>query len=124
MGFMDSVKKAGRMLVMGEVDAVRELKSQRDLVKDGAAHDAECRSVRLQWDRDDGDPTWGSTHMELVIDPEGEARHWSGDVIMRTSLAKQIAPGYELAGQRLVVRVDPADPEKVAVDWEASAARA
>jgi hypothetical protein len=122
MAFMDGVKKAGRMFLMGEIDVVTDLRSQKSLMANGVVHDAECRSVKLEWDREeDGDPRWGASTMELVIDPAGEARSWSGPMWIRSEYAKRIDPGFDLDGHRLVVRVDPADPQKLAVDWEASA---
>jgi hypothetical protein len=112
-------------MVLGEVDIANEMRSHKRLMSKGASHDAECRSVRLEWDREeDGDPRWGSSEMELVVDPATDARTWKGTVWIRCELAKQIAPDLDLDGHRLVVRVDTDDPEKLTVDWDASAAAA
>jgi hypothetical protein len=125
MGFMDGVKKAGRMMVMGELDVANEMRAHKSLMSKGVAHDAECTSLKLGWDREeDGDPRWGASEMVLVVDPDAEARSWSGSVWIRSELAKRIAPDLDLGGHRLVVRVDPADAEKLTVDWDASAAGA
>jgi len=121
MGLMDGLKRAGRAMVMGEVDAISGMRGQKRLMSEGVLHDAECRSARLNWDRDEGDPRWGTAELDLIIDPRGEAREWTGKAWVRAELAKRIAPDLNLAGKPLQVRVDPADPQKVAVDWDATA---
>ena len=125
MGFMDGVKKVGRAMVMGEVDVANEMRAHKSLMSKGITHEAECRSVKLGWDREeDGDPRWGASEMEIVVDPGAEERSWTGSVWIRCELAKRVAPDLDLTGHRLVVRVDPADAEKLTVDWDASAAGA
>jgi hypothetical protein len=60
-------------------------------------------------------------------DARGGARGWhvvrvDGDMWVRTKVHYAL-PG-ELTGSELPVKVDPADPQKVVVDWDAAAAEA
>ena len=119
---MDFAKKAGRAMVMGEVDMVGGIRSQKKLASEGTSTTAVCKSFAVRWDRDEeGDPRWGSSEMELEVTPPagGDPYGWSGEMWVRVKAAKQVEPGLALDGKTLPVRVDPADPQKVAVDWDA-----
>jgi hypothetical protein len=120
MGFMDFAKKAGRAMVMGEIDTLGGVRSQKKLAGEGTATTAVCRAFKVQWDSDEGDPRWGSSTMELAVTPPagGEPYTWSGEMWVRLTAAKKVDPGISLVGHTLPVRVDPADPQRVAVDWE------
>jgi hypothetical protein len=117
---MDFAKKAGRAMVMGEIDTLGGVRSQKKLAAEGTPTTAVCRTFRIQWDRDEGDPRWGSSEMELEVTPpgSGEPYAWSGEMWVRVAAAKQVEPGLSLEGSTLPVRVDAADSQKVAVDWE------
>lgn len=122
MGFMDFAKKAGRAMVMGEVDMVGGIRSQKKLAAEGTATTAVCSGFRIRWDREEeGDPRWGASEMDLQVTPPGggDSYAWSGEMWVRVKAAKQVEPGLSLDGKSLPVRVDPADPQKVAVDWDA-----
>ena len=117
---MDFAKKAGRAMVMGEIDTLGGVRSQKKLAAEGTATTAVCRQFRIRWDREEGDPRWGASEMDLEVTPPagGEPYPWSGEMWVRLAAAKQVEPGLLLDGKTLPVRVDPADPQKVAVDWE------
>jgi hypothetical protein len=58
--------------------------------------------------------------MTLEVRPDGGAPYeWSGQMWVRVKVYNAL-PG-ELVGSELPVKVDPADPQKVAVDWDAAA---
>ena len=120
MGFMDFAKKAGRMMVMGEVDVIGGIRSHKKLAASGTPTTAVCKAFKIQWDRAEGDARWGSSEMELEVTPPagGDPYAWSGEMWVRAAAAKQVEPDLLLEGKELPVRVDPADPQKVAVDWE------
>ena len=121
MGWKDGLKKAGRMLVMGEVDMVNSIRHHRAVISDGVSSTARCLSVEIDWDREEGDPRWGAAKMTLEVTPPGggPVYEWSGDAWIRVSQAKLVEPGLNLEGHELPVRIDPSDPDKVAVDWDA-----
>jgi hypothetical protein len=120
MGFMDGLKKAGRMMVMGEVDAIRGVRDRKQVIDNGLLTSAVCRKVELKWDRDEGDPSWGASVMTLEVTPPdgGDPYEWTGEVLMKVSVAKRLDPNFVLEGQALPVKVDPEDPQRVAVDWD------
>ena len=120
MGFMDFAKKAGRAMVMGEIDTLGDVRSQKKIASEGTATTAVCRAFRIRWDSDEGEPRWGASQMELEVTPPagGEPYLWSGEMWVRLAAAKQVESSLALEGKTLPVRVDSADPQRVAVDWE------
>ena len=120
MGFMDFAKKAGRAMVMGEVDMLGGVRSQKKLASEGTATTAVCKTFKAQWDSAEGDPRWGSSEMELEVTPPGggEPYPWSCEMWVRLAAAKRVDPGIALTAKTLPVRVDPADGQRIAVDWE------
>lgn len=56
--------------------------------------------------------------MTLEVTPPGggEPYEWGGEMWVRVKVAERGGP---LEGRELPARVDPADPQKVAVDWAA-----
>ena len=118
---MDFAKKAGRMMVMGEIDSLGGMRSQKKIAAQGTPTTAVCKTFKIQWDRAEGDARWGSSEMELEVTPPagGDPYAWSGEMWVRVAAAKQVDAGLALEGKTLPVRVDAADPQKVAVDWDA-----
>ena len=118
---MDAVKKGARMMVMGEVDTLREASAQKKLAQSGTPTTARVVSFTEQWRDEDEDvsrPRWGASKMTLEVTPPGGGQpyEWSGEMWVRVKIAERGGP---LEGRELPVRVDPADPQKVAVDWDA-----
>ena len=74
MGFMDFAKKAGRAMVMGEVDAIGGMRSQKKVAESGTPTTAVCRAFRIRWDSDEGEPRWGASEMDLEVIPPGRRR--------------------------------------------------
>ncbi|HEX2127870.1 MAG TPA: hypothetical protein VHF58_01495 [Solirubrobacterales bacterium] len=121
MGWKDVLKKGARMMVMGEVDTLRDVSAQKKLAESGTPTTARVISFTEQWrdeEVDAGRPRWGASKMTLEVRPPGGGApyEWSGDMWVRVKVAERGGP---LEGRELPVRVDPSDPEKVAVDWEA-----
>ena len=118
---MDAVKKGARMMVMGEVDTLREASAQKKLAAEGTPTTARVVSFTEQWRDEDEDvsrPRWGASEMTLEVTPPGggEPYEWSGAMWVRVKIAERGGP---LEGRELPVRVDPTDPQRVAVDWDA-----
>ena len=117
---MDALKKGARMMVMGEVDTLREASAQKKLAETGTPTTARVVGFTEQWrgDEDVSRPRWGSSQMTLQVTPPdgGEPYEWSGEMWVRVKIAERGGP---LEGRELPVRVDPADPQRVAVDWDA-----
>jgi hypothetical protein len=129
MGFMDGVKKVGLAVVTGGMSTAMEHRSQEKLLETGTPARAVVKEFRQQWDTDDDalvshqSVRWGNSKMTLEVQPEGGAPYdWSGEMWVRVKIYNEL-PG-ELVGSTVPVKVDPADPQKVAVDWDAAAAEA
>ena len=118
---MDALKKSARMMVMGEVDTLREASAQKKLAASGTPTTARVVSFTEQWrdfDEDVSKPRWGASKMTLAVTPPGggEPYEWSGEMWVRVKIAERGGP---LEGRDVPVRADPGDPQKVAVDWDA-----
>jgi hypothetical protein len=129
MGFMDSVKKVGLAVVTGGASMVMDQRGQQKLLETGVPARAVVKEFREQWETDDDalvsreSVRWGNSQMTLEVRPEGGAPYeWSGEMWVRVKRYNAL-PG-EFVGSELPVKVDPADPQKVAVDWDAAAAEA
>jgi hypothetical protein len=127
MGFMDQVKKFGRAVVTGEMDTLAEHRAQKKLLETGTPARGLVKEFRQQWDTHDDALVsvervrWGASQMTLEVRPEGGAPYeWSGEQWVRVKVYNEL-PG-EFVGSEVPVKVDPADPQKVAVDWDAAAA--
>jgi hypothetical protein len=129
MGFMDSVKKVGLAVVTGGASTVMGQRGQQKLLETGTPARAVVKEFREQWETDDDalvsrqSVRWGNSQMTLEVRPEGGAPYeWSGEMWVRVKRYNAL-PG-EFVGSEVPVKVDPADPQKVAVDWDAAAAEA
>jgi hypothetical protein len=93
------------------------------VLDNGLLTSAVVKQLRIGWDRDEGDPSWGATTMTLEVSPPtgGEPYEWTGEVLMKVSAAKRLDPNFMLEGQALPVKVDPEDPNHLAVDWDSAA---
>jgi hypothetical protein len=122
MGWKDGLKKAGRMLVMGEIDVANEMRQHKSLISKGSSSTARCVTFELDWDRDEGDPRWGAAKMTLEVAPPGGGPEypWSGDIWVRVAQAKLIEPGLNLEGHVLPVKIDSSDPNSLAIDWDSA----
>jgi hypothetical protein len=98
---------------------------RRDIAS-GTASTAACSGFELGWDRDEGDPRWGDAKLTPMVTPPGggDPYEWSGDAWVRVAFAKSVDAGLNLEGHTLAAKVDPTDPQKVAVDWDAVEAAA
>jgi hypothetical protein len=130
MGFMDQVKKVGLAVVTGGASVVMDQRGQQKLLETGTPARAVVKEFRQQWDTDDDalvskqSVRWGNSQMTLEVRPEGGAPYeWSGEMWVRVKHYNAL-PGTTIVGSELPVKVDPADPQKVAVDWDAAAAEA
>jgi hypothetical protein len=129
VGFMDSVKKVGLAVVTGGASTLVEHRQQQKLLETGVPARAVVKEFRQQWDTQDDalvsveKVRWGNSQMTLEVRPEGGAPYeWSGEMWVRVKHYEAL-PG-EFVGSEVPVKVDPADPQKVAVDWDAAAAEA
>src|SRR5919106_754222 len=129
MGFMDQVKKVGLAVVTGGASTVMGHRQQQKLLETGMPARAVVKEFREQWGTDDDalvtkqSVRWGNSQMTLEVRPEGGAPYdWSGEMWVRVKHYNEL-PG-EFVGSDLPVKVDPVDPQKVAVDWEAAASEA
>jgi hypothetical protein len=123
MGFLDRAKKVGLAVVTGGASTLVEHRRQQKLLETGMPARAVVKDFRQQWDAEEGRPRWGASRMTLEVRPEGDVPHdWSGDIWVRTKVYYAL-PG-EIVGSELPVKVDPADQQRVAVDWDAAAAEA
>jgi hypothetical protein len=126
---MDSVKKVGLAVVTGGASTLVEHRQQQKLLETGVPARAVVKEFRQQWDTQDDalvsveKVRWGNSQMTLEVRPEGGAPYeWSGEMWVRVKHYEAL-PG-EFVGSEVPVKVDPADPQKVAVDWDAAAAEA
>jgi hypothetical protein len=130
VGFMDSVKKVGLAVVTGGASTLVEHRHQQKLLETGKPGRAVVKEFRRQWDMDDDalvsrqSVRWGASQMTLEVRPNGGAPYvWSGEMWVRVKHYDAL-PGTTIVGTELPVKVDRADPQKVAVDWDAAAAEA
>ena len=123
---MDGVKKVGLAVLTGGASTAMEHRKQQKLVETGMPATGVVKEFRQQWDTgDDGHQSvrWGNSKMTLEVQPEGGAPYtWSGEMWVRVKIYNEL-PG-DFVGSTLPVKVDPADPQRVAVDWDAAAADA
>jgi hypothetical protein len=127
---MDSVKKVGLAVVTGGASTLVEHRQQQKLLETGVPARAVVKEFRQQWDTQDDalvsveKVRWGNSQMTLEVRPEGGAPYeWSGEMWVRVKHYDAL-PGTTIVGTEVPVKVDPADPQKVAVDWDAAAAEA
>jgi hypothetical protein len=119
VSFADKLKKGADLLFTGGMGGViSEMREHKEIMASGTPTRARVENFRKQWDSDKGEPRWGASQMTLVVTPPGggEPYEWSGDVWVRVKVA---ARGGALQGRELPVKVDPGDPQRVAVDWDA-----
>jgi hypothetical protein len=130
MGFMDTVKKVGLAVASGGASTLVEHRQQQKLLKTGTPARAVVKEFQQQWDTQDDalvsveKVRWGNSQMTLEVRPEGgEPYEWSGEQWVQVKHYETL-PGTTIVGSELPVKVDPADPQQVAVDWDAAAAEA
>jgi hypothetical protein len=116
-------KRIAKIAATGGLSLLFEARAQSKLAKSGTPARATCTAFSQQWDDDEGTPMWGGSTMTLQVrPPTGEPYEWSGSMWVRVARYNEI-PG-DIEGRDLPVRVDPSDPQRVAVDWDAAAQEA
>jgi hypothetical protein len=119
----------GLAVLTGGASTAMEHRSQQKLVETGMPATGVVKEFRQQWDTQDDalvshqSVRWGNSKMTLEVQPEGGAPYtWSGEMWVRVKIYNEL-PG-DFVGSTLPVKVDPADPQRVAVDWDAAASEA